>query len=135
MIGRAVIAWCGLLALAFANASVREIWMMRRFGEPLSHAISSVALAAAILIAGGYSLAWVGPHTTRQAWVVGTVWLALTLAFELLGGRYLFNRPWSVLLADFNLAAGRLWLLVLASTLLTPVLTFIWHTAAVIGPR
>ena len=82
-----------------------------------------------ILIAGGYALVWVGPHTTRQAWVVGTIWLGLTLAFELLAGHYLFNRPWSVLLADFNLAAGRLWLLVLAATLLTPVLAFIWHTA------
>jgi hypothetical protein len=41
---------------------------------------------------------------------------------------------WCGLLADFNVAAGRLWVLVLASTLLTPVLAFIWHTAAVTGP-
>jgi hypothetical protein len=49
------------------------------------------------------------------------------VAFELLGGHYLFNRPWAVLLADFNLAAGRLWVLVLAATLLTPVLWCIWR--------
>jgi len=133
MAARAVWAWFGLLVLAFANATVREAWMIRRFGEATSHAISSITLALMILLAGGYILAWIGPQTMRQAWVVGTIWLALTLAFELLAGHYLFNRSWSALLADFNLAAGRLWLLVLAATLLTPVLAFIWHTAAVNG--
>jgi hypothetical protein len=62
--------------------------------------------------------------------VIGSIWLALTLAFEFLAGHFLFGRSWSVLVAEYDLAAGRLWILVFATTPMTPVLAFIWHTAA-----
>jgi hypothetical protein len=48
----------------------------------------------------------------------------LTLAFEFLAGHYLFGHPWATLLADYNLARGRIWLLVLVATLLGPVLAY-----------
>ena len=51
------------------------------------------------------------------------IWVALTVAFEFLAGHYLFGTPWPVLLADYRLSEGRVWILVLASTLLAPVLT------------
>jgi hypothetical protein len=126
---RAVITWFGLLVLAFANAALREGWLMPRLGEKPSHAISSVTLAVAILLAGWYATRWVGPESRQQAWAVGAIWLCLTLAFEFLAGHFLFGRSWPVLMADYNLLAGRLWVLVLVTTLTTPLLAFIWHTA------
>ena len=133
MATRAVIAWLGLLLLAFTNAAVREAWMMRRLGEETAHAISSVTLATAILVAGWFATPWVEPRTRQQAWAVGSVWLILTLAFEFLAGHFAFGQSWSRLLSDFDIAAGRLWVLVLAATLVTPVVAFIWHTAATTG--
>jgi hypothetical protein len=58
---RSVIVWFGLLILAFANAALREGWLLRRFSETASHAISSVTLTAAILAVGWYATTWVGP--------------------------------------------------------------------------
>jgi hypothetical protein len=133
MVTRAVIAWFGLLILAFLNAALREGWLVRRFTDGAAHAISSVTLAAGILIAGWFATAWVAPETRHEAWLVGSIWLGLTLAFELLAGHYLFGRSWTVLLADYDLAAGRLWILVLTTTLLAPILAFIWHTARATG--
>ena len=46
----------------------------------------------------------------------------LTLAFEFLAGHFLFRNTWERLLADYNLAQGRVWILVLVTTLVTPVL-------------
>ena len=37
------------------------------------------------------------------------LWLGMTLAFEFLFGHYIAGKSWSLLLADYNLAAGRLW--------------------------
>lgn len=128
---RTVITWFGLLVLAFVNAALREGWLMPRLGEVASHAISSVTLAIAILLAGWYATGWVHPQSARQAWAVGATWLGLTLAFEFLAGHFLFGRSWATLLTDYNLLAGRLWILVLATTLATPLLAFIWHTARV----
>jgi hypothetical protein len=54
--------------------------------------------------------------------MVGLGWMGLTLAFEFLAGHFLFKKRWSVLFADYNLADGRIWILVLVVLLLTPVL-------------
>ena len=49
----------------------------------------------------------------RQARRIGAVWVALTVAFEFGFGRRVAKKRWSELLADYNLAKGRTWVLVL----------------------
>jgi hypothetical protein len=41
-----------------------------------------------------------------------------------LGSHYLFGNPWQRLLADYNLAQGRIWVLVPLATLVAPVIAF-----------
>jgi hypothetical protein len=45
----------------------------------------------------------------------------MTLGFEFLAGHYLFGKPWPVLVADYNLLRGRVWLFVPLVTLLAPL--------------
>ena len=59
------------------------------------------------------SLRWIHPASTADAWAVGAMWLAMTLAFEFVAGHYVFHTPWTTLLADYNIFTGRLWILVL----------------------
>ena len=58
----------------------------------------------------------------RTLWTLGVAWTVLTVAFEFLFGHFVMGHPWSRLLHDYNLLAGRVWLLVLLTTLLAPVL-------------
>ena len=58
----------------------------------------------------------------RTLWTLGVAWTVLTVAFEFLFGHFVMGHPWSRLLHDYNLLAGRFWLLVLLTTLLAPVL-------------
>jgi hypothetical protein len=51
---------------------------------------------------------------------VGLLWLVLTVAFEFLLGHYVSGATWETQLADYNLLRGRLWPLVLLTTLLAP---------------
>jgi hypothetical protein len=51
---------------------------------------------------------------------VGILWAVLTVAFEFLAGHYAFGHPWPELLADYDLLRGRVWLLVLVTTLVAP---------------
>lgn len=55
-------------------------------------------------------------------WAIGLFWLVLTVCFEFLFGHYVAGHPWERLLADYNLLAGRLWVLILATLLFTPAL-------------
>jgi hypothetical protein len=60
------------------------------------------------------------PATARDAWRIGAMWVALTLASEFLAGHYLFRNPWPRLLADDNVLRGRIWILVLITTAIAP---------------
>ena len=122
MLLRSVLVWLGLLVLAIVNGGVRESVLVPRVGAAAAHAVSTVTLATAILLAGWLAVPWIQPASTREAWMVGLGWMGLTLAFEFLAGHFLFKKPWSVLFADYNLADGRIWILVLVVLLLTPVL-------------
>src|ERR1051326_8093797 len=112
MLMRSFVAWCGLLLLAIINGALREAVIIPRVSERAAHAISSVTLCAAIVIVSWFAIGWIRPLSAWQAWRVGSVWLALTLAFELLAGHYVFGNSWERLLADYNLLEGRLWVLV-----------------------
>ena len=50
--------------------------------------------------------------------------MAPLIAFEFLGGHFIFGKPWQELLADYNLFAGRIWVMVLIVTLMTPIVAF-----------
>ena len=107
---------------AFANGALREIVLIPRLGDRTGHIISTLLLSATILAMAWFIIPWVRPASIQDAWLAGILWVLLTLAFEFLAGHYLFHNSWEKLLADYNVARGRIWILVLVTTLLAPVL-------------
>lgn len=121
MIARAFAIWFVLLAVAFANGFLRVAWLIPSTGDRTGHVISTLILSAAIALLSWLTIGWIHPATTRDALLVGAIWVALTLAFEFLAGHYLFGNPWSTLLADYNVFDGRIWVLVIVTTGLSPL--------------
>jgi hypothetical protein len=122
MLSRALAVWLGLLVLAVVNGAFREAVLVPRFAETAAHAISSLTLSAAILGLSWCAIRWMRPRSAADAWRIGAVWLALTLAFEFLAGHYVFGTPWPQLRADYDVLHGRLWVLVLVTTTVAPVI-------------
>ena len=110
--------------LAVLNGGLRQSLLVQRFGERTAHVLSTLILSALIAGTTWLSLPWLRLGTPTQAWMVGGWWLALTIAFEFLAGHFLFRVPWSKLLADYNVAQGRIWMLVLLTTLFAPIVAF-----------
>ncbi len=123
---RALVGWCMLLLAAVGNGVLRESLLVARFGPSWAHAISSFTLSAAILGITWLAIGWIAPTSAGDAWRVGVGWLLLTLAFEFGFGRAR-GTSWATLLADYNLWRGRLWLLVLATTLAAPWIAGQWR--------
>lgn len=121
LVGRALVVWAGIAVLAIANGAFREAVLLPRLGETAARAISTLLLAAAILVVAFMTISWISPRPQVDAWRIGALWLALTVTFELLAGHYLFRVPWHRILADYNILNGRIWILVLIVTLLAPV--------------
>jgi len=120
---RALLAWLVLLALAVVNGAAREAWLIPRIGGLAGHAVSSLSLSALIFLLSWLTIGWINPATARDAFLIGLVWLTLTLAFEFLAGHYVFRKSWNELLADYDVLSGRMWVLVLVTTTLAPLLT------------
>ena len=120
MIGRATLIWFTILIVAIANGALREGLLRPRLGDSSAHVLSTILLSAAVFVVTRMTIRWMRPTESRDGWVIGVYWVALTVAFEFLAGHYVFGTPWPVLLADYRLSEGRIWILVLASTLLAP---------------
>jgi len=115
------LAWIPMVAIAVGNGVLRETTYGRRVGELAAHQISC-ATAIALFYAYGFLLFRVFPIPgTGTALAVGAMWVGLTMAFEFLFGRFVVGHPWSRLLADYNLARGRLWPLVLLAVGIGPL--------------
>jgi hypothetical protein len=120
VIGRAIVVWLAVLALANLNGAMREMWLIPRLGAGPGRALSTVILCGLVILITWLTIGWIRPATTGDTLRIGMLWLVLTLAFEFLVGHYLFHKPWAVLLEDYDLSRGRIWVAVLVVVLLAP---------------
>jgi len=121
---REVVAWLPGIPIAIANGILREVVYKARLDDLQAHQLSVVSF---ILLFGVYVwlvLPWLKLSTRAQAAHVGLLWLVLTVAFEFLFGHYAMGHSLKTLLHDYNIASGRLWILVLLWIAIAPYIGF-----------
>ena len=127
MLLHTILAWFGMMLLAMFNGFIRERFFRSRLGELTAHQVSTVTL---LLLLTGYCAVlarfW-SLHSTVHAWTVGLVWLIMTLLFEFGFGHFVAKHPWRRLLNDYNLMAGRIWVLIPLWMLIAPPLLLACH--------
>jgi hypothetical protein len=79
-----------------------------------------VILSLLIFLVTLFVIPWFRVSKASRLWLLGLFWLSLTVAFEFLYGRFALGLSWRKLLDDYNLLKGRLWPLVLVTTLVSP---------------
>lgn len=107
------LAWFPMVLIAIVNGALRNAWYGRQLSELCAHQVST---ASGVLLFGVY--VWIllricKPASSNQALVIGFIWLCLTSAFEFLFFHYVMGHPWSRLLYDYNIFAGRVWVVIL----------------------
>lgn len=120
MLLRAAAVWLGILVLANLNGALRELLLTPRLGPAWGHALSTFLVAGIVFIMARSTIGWIRPLTGFAAITVGALRVVLTLSFEFGAVHVLFGRSWAVPLARYDLAAGRIWLLVPLITLFAP---------------
>jgi hypothetical protein len=112
-------AWLGAAVLGMVNGAARDLVYADAVGDLAAHQISTATLIVAL---GAYMTAlqrrW-PLQTARTAFGVGIGWVAATVTFEFGLGRAQ-GKPWSELFADYDLVAGRVWVLVLLAMAVGP---------------
>ena len=118
--------WLGMALIAIANGYIGNTYVAPRLGDYGNHLYKSLFFIPIIVI-----FAWLYANATRgEAWLTSALfvtcfWLGLTILFEFVFGHYVFGNSWEVLLADYRIWQGRLWLLVLITEAIAPV-TIAW---------
>jgi len=117
---RSLVVWVVMLVVASVNGAIREALLIPAIGLIAGRAISTIALCLFVLLLTWLTIGWIAPRSSRDAWIVGGLWVALTLGFEFLAGHFLFGDSWSQLLEEYNVFRGRIWVLVLLTIALAP---------------
>lgn len=116
--------WLLLAVVGVLNGIVRVVVVEPVVGAYPAHVVATLVTGIPAFLLVMYLYFRYAPidHTRRELTALGVYWLVLTVVFEFGFGHYVVGHSWSRLLADYNLLAGRLWVLVLVVILLGPLL-------------
>ena len=120
--GRAVLIWLLLIAAEIIHGILRAIALVPLAGEFRSNQIGVFTGSAIILVIACLTIRWIGATQRSELLKVGAIWLALTVAFEVLFGRFVVGLSWERIVADYNLLRGGLMPLGLLLLLFAPMI-------------
>ena len=122
MVLRYILAWIPMIFIGIINGIVREVTYGKYLNELRAHQISTIT---GVLLFSFYiwtlTRLW-SIESPEQALLIGFIWLGLTVVFEFAFGHYVAGHSWSRLLSDYNILAGRVWIVVLIWIAIAPLL-------------
>ena len=119
---KSLLVWLCFIPVAILNGGLREYGLTEAIGAEWALPVSGITLSVCIFLITWLLLPrMIKAFTSQESWLIGTGWALLTITFEfatgLAGGSTV-----SELLAAYNPLTGNLWLLVLTTTLLSPII-------------
>ena len=116
---KSVLIWLCFIPVAILNGGLREHVLDKVLGEKWALPVSGIVLSICIFLITWLLLPQIVRLSKKNCIIIGLLWTFLTMLFEfasgLAGGSTLRE-----LVAAYNPMTGNLWLLVLATTLLSP---------------
>lgn len=113
-----------LTIVAVLNGLFRTFVLMRFLEEQHARQISSLMMVVLLFWYTEFTYGKLAIKKASDAWTTGATWLLLTVVLEFCIGFFVSKLSLQAILADYNILAGRLWLLVLLGVLLAPYLYY-----------
>lgn len=119
---KSFIVWIFFIPVAILNGGLREYVLVRLVGEGAALPVSGILLSIFIFLVTWLVLPRLAKGCgMKDCLVIGFCWALLTIAFESAAG-IAGGSTIAEILAAYNPLTGNLWVLVLATTMLSPVL-------------
>ena len=118
---RILLLWAAIIPMAIANGMFRDTVLVRMFGQKRARTFSGLSLSAVILAWTILTIPWIPLPGLMHYAGVGFLWLALTVVFEFLFGRFVARKSWQELLRAYRFENGDIWPLVLMTVAVSPV--------------
>ena len=119
---KSFVVWCCFIPVAILNGGLRQYVLEGCLGTYWALVTSGILLSLFILLITWLLLPRTGRLTRREGLFTGFLWMLMTVGFEFVFG-LAEGISFSELLAACNPMTGNLWLLVVMTTWLAPVIT------------
>lgn len=120
---KTILWWLPLPVIGTLNGMLRGFLLNQIFPDLVARQFSSLLMIVWISLYIGVIYEKLNIEKSAHAWIAGVTWLFLTVAFEFTLG-FILGSSLASMLSDYNLLAGRFWLLVLIAVLDGPILYF-----------
>lgn len=120
MVFRAIAAWLVLIVAESIHGALRELWLRPNVGDLRARQVALLTGSVIVLGIAYAFLPWLRATSRRARWLVGALWMGLTLAFELSLGRLVLGYSWDRLLEDYDPMRGGFLSLGMLVLLLSP---------------
>src|SRR4051812_39308145 len=87
MTGKHFLLWLPMIVIAFANATLRQLFFIKHFNELRAHQFSTITLIILCTIYVRLVFPFLDIQSSKQALLIGFVWVVLTVLFEFSLGR------------------------------------------------
>ena len=108
IIWRGVAVWLCVIIVEVFHGLVRTLFLAPVLGDFRARQVAVFTGSVLILMVATVFIRWIRPANAGEAVAIGTLWLVLTLAFEIVFGRYILRASWSRIASDYNLLRGGL---------------------------
>lgn len=122
MFFKAMLIWLMFIVAESLNGTIRELWLVPVLGDVRAHQVAFITGSILILTIATLFIRWLGASRMSQLFMVGFLWLVLTVTFEIVLGRFILGYSWERIVADYNLFQGGLMLIGLILLLLAPLI-------------
>ncbi len=119
MIKKSFLIWLAIIPLAILNGGLREKVIVPLIGEKYGLPLSGILLCLLIFILCLIFIPRIGKIPVKNYWLIGLLWLLLSIAFETVFG-LLSGNTLSELMEAYNITTGNLWSAVVLFTGIAP---------------
>lgn len=123
------IFWLPMVVLGMANGFFRGLILNNIFDETSARQLSSITLIILLIVYVYFIYPLLKIRSAKQALVAGILWAFLTFIFETLLGYFVSGLSIVQMMSEYNIFKGKLWVLVLFTLSVLPVI-FYWVKGA-----
>ena len=105
---RSLTIWLVLIVAEIAHGILRALALVPIVGEFRSNQMGVFTGSVIILLIAYFTIRWIGAKRPSELLLVGWIWLVLTVAFEVLFGRFVVGLSWERIASDYNVLNGGL---------------------------
>jgi hypothetical protein len=119
---RAFVVWLLIIGLETVHGILRTVFLAPWIGDFPARQIAVFTGSLLIFLVSLLTVSWIQAGSTRQWLLVGLVWVAVTVLFEVALGKVLLALPWERIFEDYDVTRGGLLGFGLLFMLLSPLL-------------